>query len=276
MKTSYVLSGSGTKLFTFIGALRVLFTAGFTPRRLIGTSGGGLVALFIAARYDEQNPLACVAAAEKFARSLELHKLLDGGGLRWPRFWHGLYKGDLILERLRDALPRSWGGMKLPEYVVTSDRTADAAKVWGVEDKIEPALAGRATMSLPIFDAVKIKGHWHTDGGTRANYPLAFFKDDPTVIGLRFRPIGKAGMLGPGEEAAAVQSFKNKIEFQFDNVDDMIEATSRMHMEAAVKARTIMLDAPGSGMDFNVSQAEIDDLIKAGEDSARKWLAARR
>lgn len=272
---SLVLSGSGTKLYTFIGALRVLFSAGYTPKQLSGTSGGGLVALFVAAHYDAARPMTTILQLEEFARSFRVQDMLDPGGFRWPRFWHGLYKGERILAKLREALPSSWAAMKLPVFVVTSDRTADAVKVWGAEDGVEPALVGRATMSLPIFDAVQIQGHWHTDGGTRANYPLAFFGDGEDVIGMRFRPLGKSGMLKPGEHGAVVQTFKGKVDFQLDNVDDMIEATSRMHMAVATKARTIMLDAPGSGMDFSLDDKQITRLIAAGEESAHRWLAGK-
>lgn len=273
-ETSYVLSGSGTRFYAFIGALRVLFAAGWFPKRLIGTSGGGLVVLFIAAHYDPANPLAVIDKLEAFARSFRMSEMLDPGGLRWPRFWHGAFKGQRVLKELRRALPRDWRDMKLPVFVVTADRTAKAAKVWGVEDGVEPAIAGRATMSLPVFDAVRINDHWHTDGGTRANYPLSFFGDDAHVVGLRFRPVGADDVIMPGEQGDAVQTFDNKLAFQLDNVDDMIEATSRMHMAAATKARTLMLDAPGSGMDFSIDDEEIEALIQAGEDSARRFLSA--
>jgi predicted acylesterase/phospholipase RssA len=274
--TSYVLSGSGTKFFVFIGALRVLFAAGRLPKRIMGTSGGGLVALYVAAHYNHRAPLEVIDALEDFARGFEIDKLLDLGGIRWPQFWHGLYKGDKILAVLRQALPADWGKLTLPAYVVTSDRTADACKVWGADDKVEPAIAGRATMSLPGFDAVQIKGHWHTDGGTRANYPLDYFNDvaDSDVVGLRFRPRADKAILHPGVQGRAVQSFKNKVEFNLDNIDDMIEGCSTAHMAAALKARTIMLDAPGSGLAFKVSQQDADEMIRGGEASASAWLKA--
>lgn len=273
--TSFVFSGSGARLYAFIGALRVLFAAGYRPKQLIGTSGGGLVALFVAAHYDPKDPMAVIGKLEAFARSFQLAKLLDLAWFpRWPAYWHGLHKGALIRAKLDEALPAKWSDMRLPVYVVTSDRNADAAKVWGEKDGIAPALAGRATMSLPrLFDAVEIQGHRHTDGGTRANYPLSFFGDDEDVIGIRFRPIGKRALLMPGETAPAVQSFANGVEFDLDNIDDMIEATSQMHMSAATKAKTLMLDVPGSGMDFHVEDKDITRQIDAGEASARKWLA---
>lgn len=275
MQTSYVLSGSGMKLFAYLRALRALFVSGRLPKQLIGTSGGGLVAMFVAAHFDPHRPFDCLDRAEKLARSLSVTSLLDLGFFRWPHPTHGIYKGDRILAKLREELPRTWKDFKLPVFVVTADRTADATKIWGVDDDVEPALVARATMSLPIFDAVKIKGHWHTDGGTRANYPLAFFGDEENVIGLRFRPLAKRGVLGPGEEGAPVQAFTSKISFQLDNIDDMMEATALMHMQAAVKAQTIMLDVPGSGLDFGMEAAEIDAMMEAGEKSAQKWLRSQ-
>jgi NTE family protein len=274
--TSFVFSGSGTRLFAFIGALRVLFAAGYRPKQLIGTSGGGLIALFIAAHYDPREPMAVLDKLEAFARGLQIGKLLDPAWFpRWPRYWHGPYKGARIRAKLDEALPAKWTDMKLPVFVVTSDRNGDVAKVWGEADGIAPALAGRATMSLPIFDAVEIQGHYHTDGGTRANYPLSFFGDDENVVGLRFRPLAHKAIAGPGEKAPSVQTFANTVEFNIDNIDDMIEATSRMHMAAAQKASTIMLDVPGSGMDFDVDDEDITRQIQAGAASAKKWLTAR-
>lgn len=271
--TSYVFSGSGTKLYAFAGALRALIQAGRHPRRVIGTSGGGLIGLFLAARWNPATPERVCDELESFLRSFRLRDLLDLGGLRWPRFWHGIYKGDRFLAKMRDVLPARWSDMKLPVFVVTADRTADTTKIWGLADDVEPALAGRATMSLPIFDAVSIRDHWHTDGGTRNNFPLDFWGPlDASVIGLRFRPLTTREVVLPGQQGDAVQVFANAVDFNLDNVDDMIEATSRLHTSIAIHAQTIYLDVPGSGMDFDVDDAAIAHMMRLGADAARAWL----
>ncbi len=51
MKIDLVFEGGGAKGMVFIGALEVLFKAGYSPGRLLGTSAGAITALALAAGY---------------------------------------------------------------------------------------------------------------------------------------------------------------------------------------------------------------------------------
>jgi len=63
MKIDLVFEGGGAKGMVFIGALEVLFQAGYTHRRLLGTSAGAITALALAAGYTV--PELTAALSEK-------------------------------------------------------------------------------------------------------------------------------------------------------------------------------------------------------------------
>lgn len=273
---SLVLSGSGTRYPVFIGALRRLTEAGFRFKRVCGTSGGAIVAAGLAAWYDRRDPMAAIERLEHLGRELRPQSFLDPN-LFSIRYWQGLYAGKRILRELTRLLPASFSDLRIPLYVVTHDLSARCAKVWGAEDKIDLPLVVRASMSLPgVFDAVFIRGHVHVDGGIGANYPLTIFGVGEDVVGLRFRPSTSVGFAPAGFEPPVAARYRNRLELIGAAVDDMVEASSRLYMESAVKARTCMLDSLGSSFDFHLSDEDLERLIANGYDSVGRWLSEVR
>lgn len=272
-----VASGSGARLFVFIGALLRLAESGHRFRRLCGTSGGSIVLAKLASVYDPADPMRSVRQLEAFAQRINPAQLLDPNwfGGRW---WEGRNAGNKVLAELRAQLPPRFDNLALPLNVVTHDLTSRRTKVWGKADVgVDLPLVVRASMSLPlVFDAVFLRGHVHVDGGVSANYPLDLYGDGDGVIGLRFRPTGGGAPVPPGEDGGHASVYRHKHELWGAILDDMLEATSRLHMSAATKARTIMLDYPGSSFDFDVGPGEITAQIDAGWESVGEWLKEKR
>jgi NTE family protein len=59
-KFDIIFEGGGAKGSVFAGALEILYAAGHTPARLIGTSAGAITAAFVAAGYTPDEMLAAV------------------------------------------------------------------------------------------------------------------------------------------------------------------------------------------------------------------------
>lgn len=153
------LSGGGARSIAHVGALRVLEREGIPIRRVSGTSGGGLIAVLVAAGY----PLLDL---ERDARSLEWRRLAD---LR-P---HAL--GLMTAEKLGHFVARRIGeldfaGLKIPCAVVATDLTSGGRRVFD-RGPVIPAV--QATCAVPEFyRPVEIDGHLYVDGGVVEPLPL--------------------------------------------------------------------------------------------------------
>jgi predicted acylesterase/phospholipase RssA len=158
-------------------------------------------------------------------------------------------------------------------FIVTFDLSEGTPVVWASHPGTKgtryapheslPRLV-RASMSLPlIFDPVRLEKTLHVDGGIGANFPLDIFGTGDDVIGLRFQPQRKP------------RKIESKADVLMACIDGLIESTTRKHIEDAVYARIIELKTKGTGLEFDLTEHEMLELMSEGEKSVDVWVKKR-
>lgn len=237
--------------------------------RVCGTSAGGLVALALAFRVDDQRLLAFL---EHF---LQDNRLLDGdlGTLltRW-----GWCRGEVLSRAVRNFIGEGarLGDAAIPTAIIVGDMFTREPRIlssWATPDVwVEDAAA--ATCAIPfIFAPQVIRGlgpgtetRLHCDGGVAANFAIGLFDDNPRpTIGLR--PVT------PQQKRHPVRT-----------LPDVIWAIAGLRQWAADnsiptnKAEHVVVDIPAEdGLDFSLLPADTQRRwatgIKAGR--AARWGA---
>ena len=173
LKIGIALSGGTAKSVAHIGVLRALVEHGIRIDYASGTSGGAIVAAFL--------------AAGKTVAELETL----GSGMRWhdiaratiPRL--GLLSGEKLREFIVDELGDvEFRDLAIPMAVVAADLTANTGRVF-TSGKV--AIACQASSSIPEFyTPVELEGHILIDGQFSEYVPVAALKSlgDMFAIGV--------------------------------------------------------------------------------------------
>ena len=69
MTTAHVYGGSGFLMYVHLGAAQALYDFGAKPDLLVGTSGGAIIASFLASGYEPKEAL-------KFAKNILPHEFV--------------------------------------------------------------------------------------------------------------------------------------------------------------------------------------------------------
>jgi NTE family protein len=139
--------------------------------------------------------------------------------------------------------------------------------------------AVRASASIPyFFEPVRLVGERGTstlvDGGLISNYPIGTFDrlDElrprwPT-IGVRLNALGLDGGDGP------VRPVRGPLNMGIALVETAIEANQAEHvLDPCNRSRSVYVDTEGiSAIDFDLSEAEQEALLRAGATGARRFL----
>lgn len=262
-KVKVVLSGSGTRYPCFVGALRRLGEEDYIFEAIGGTSGGALIASWVASHYDPSDGEFFMRLA-KMAIDTRPGPLMDTNLLPFGR--KGIYAGNRILEKLREELPRSFSETNIPCKVVTFNNNLARHRVWDSEDDVELPLTVRASMSLPgIFDLVDINGDWHSDGGIVGNFKLDMFGKDANVIGITFSGIEN--------------SIRRKIRWKSDliksHMDGAIEEAMLEDIEDVAGTPICYIRTKHGGRNFHMTTEDIMEQIREGYDSMDRFLKNR-
>lgn len=255
--TAYVFSGSGTRLVAHAGAFSVLSRSGYQPSAVGGASGGGIVALGIAAGLDLFG----------FCESMLTQDLLDISF--WPFDRYGLYKGDKIHKLLRQAFGnKRMKDLKLDTRVVVANLNTRSRQV--VHKEIAPgallADVSRCTMAIPAaFKAAKLYPNdatLYVDGGTVDNFPLGIFDDLPQLtIGIRF----KDSFIDP----KPVRSLWDYAVALFDLRQD---AANNFTPSTKPSTQIIEIKTQQDGMNFSLTKKDVEKCWVDGEKAASEWL----
>lgn len=264
-KVKLVLSGSGCLYPVHVGAVLRLAEAGYEFEEVCGTSGGSIVAAALASGYPANSELIKMVKKTLPAKG----GLIDLSIFTLVFNW-GLIKGDKIEKTFDKYFVKKFSECKIPLHVVTTNLDKQEVRVFS--NKTDPNMsishAVRASMSIPgVFAPVKIDGELHVDGGLMANYFLDLFGNGTDVIGLRFKSVSddKKGT-----------KVKNPIEYIQRCIDSLIMGSTNEHIDDATFARTILLESKHNGMDFNMTDSDVDEMIEEGYRSADKWLKMYR
>jgi NTE family protein len=266
-----VLSGSGTKFYAFLGAIRELVRAGYSFNAFRGTSGGAIVAAAMAFYYD--GTVASVEKAIDLAVNIPLNKAKDRrwfSDMLWP--WggpKGRFKGKRILKLLRQNLPPDFDDLRWP-CAVSAFQVNLARKRTIMLESGDLPLAVRASMSIPgVFDPVTIGSKLLVDGGWQFNLPLP--ADGTPFIALS---------IGDPQGGDQYIDISNTFALFGALVDGALDASMMAAIQRAAddfggdpkKVPIIPLRSGLDGLDFNMSRETKLKGVETGAESARKWI----
>jgi NTE family protein len=305
-----VFEGGGVKGIGLAGAFAALQRAGFTPKRVAGTSAGAITAALVAAGYgaDELDAILLEVPFERFKdRSWEDKVPIIGTGLSVltelgiyeGRYFEGWLAGLLVAKGVTH-----FGQLADPDAselrdryrlkVIASDVShrrmlvlPDDAGHLGIEpDELEIAYAVRMSMSIPVFFEPVVhrnhatgEEHLIVDGGMLSNFPVWLFDAEgrdprwPTfgLLLVEDQPQVPIGHRLASEDHAARGT---PIDYVKAMAMTMMAAHDRLYVEQATFARTIPIPTLGVGTtEFDISPARVAALHASGSRATEEFLA---
>jgi NTE family protein len=292
-----VLEGGGVKGIGLIGALEELARAGYSFKRVAGTSAGAIVGSLIAAGMPIETALTTM-------RSVDYQKFRDEGfidkfgiGGKTLSLWseQGVYEGRYLREWLGAELEklgvRTFADLRITEpwakdlppeqryklVVVASDVTNGRLarlpwdyKRYGLNpDDQLVADAVRASMSIPFFyEPVKLDGNVLVDGGMLSNFPITLFDGtaDWTTFGIKLSAKADANMVA--NPIGSTYDFAKAI------LATLINAHDQMHIDdPCTSARTIFVETfKVKATDFDINPETQNLLYESGKKAAKQFL----
>jgi NTE family protein len=254
-----VLSGSGTLYPAHVGAVVRLAEVGFVFEEVIGTSGGAIVASALASGYKPNGELI-----EMIKKTLpSKNKLVDPSVWSLMTKW-GFIKGDKIEQMLDKYLVKKFKDTKIPLHVVTCNIDRREMRVFSSAKNpdMDVSLAVRASMSIPgVFVPVKLDGEMYVDGGLAGNFMIDYFGKDVPVIGIRFK-----------SEKGRYDPVKHAFDYTSAVIDTMLEANAAERIEDVPNHKVILIKSKHGGLNLNMTEADVLDMVAEGYDAAGRWL----
>lgn len=255
--TALVFSGSGALYPAHLGAAQKLLEAGLQPSAFVGTSGGSIVASFLASGHT---PKYGLELAEKIVPQQII-------GINWG-FWRQGHWGICDLSKLEKALAphvaKTFAEVKTPLHVIATDVNTQSEVVYSSKGTPTASVpkAVRASATVPFLFAPAQDGQaLLIDGGVTDNFAIDMI---PGAVGILLRS-------GGGE----VKPPKTLIQFATAALDCMMRAIEKEHIEDAIYARVIQVKVPWSSMDFwRVTPEVIRKLYQVGYDAVAAKIAA--
>lgn len=292
-----VMEGGGVKGIGIVGALQVLDEAGYSFRRVAGTSAGAIAGSLVAAGMP-------VAKLENLLGTLDYRQFKDEGiidsiGILGKSlsviFERGVYEGDFLRNWLAEQLEglgvRTFADLKVtdgwaaklpPEQqyklvVVTADITRgrmvrlpwDYTNFGLDPDKQLVADAVRASMSIPFFyEPVRMGESFLVDGGMLSNFPIGLFDSTPEEPTFGIKLSARA------EALESTHDTKMPYDFALALIETMLNAHDMIHLDdICTQRRTMFVDTSGvKATNFDITEAEQKRLFANGQEAARKFL----
>lgn len=285
-KYNAVFEGGGVKGIALIGALKRMEEEGVTFSRLAGTSAGAITAALISAGYSAQeikdilwkkdfNDFANVEVfLQKKWRIIFSPYIFKLFSLFFSSAGYGIFSTDKFY---------NWIKGLLKEKGVTDFKSSPIyLRVFAVDvfnqkllqfdrdnsPNLEIAEAVRMSMSIPLFFKAKIKKKaLIVDGGVLANYPIATFSDNGSLVStIGFKLISRDETLPP--------SFpRNIFAYLMRIFETMQTAHERVYVEEAKWAKTIPIPTGTiSPIKFNLTEEDKKFLWDSGYKAADKAI----
>jgi NTE family protein len=304
-----VLEGGGVKGVGLIGAISVLEDAGYTFRRIAGTSAGAIIGSFLAAgmRAADLREVITTLDYRKFRQRTALRKVPIVGEPLALWFQRGLYSSSyvhsFVAGHLADHGVRTFADLREDDpdssldpkeryrlIVHASDVSRsrllrlpwDYQSDFGLDPDAQPvADAVRASASIPLFfNPVKQqltsgRPSWLVDGGMLSNFPLEVF-DRTDGQPERWETIG-IKLSAEKHPGAVLHQATGLVSLTEAMVTTLTHWYDQAHLDdPKVVARTIFVDTTGyRSTDFSITREAQDHLYENGRAAAAKWLAAR-
>jgi NTE family protein len=315
-KADAVFEGGGVKGIGLVGALQAFEEAGYEWQNLAGTSAGSIVATLSAVGYS------AAELKEVMKTRVEFRTLMDAGGIgRIPvvgpwlslLFSHGMYRGDVFLQLMRDLIEEKTGAKrltfgdlvmpKLPTdsqedyenkykyklHVIASDVSNNSmmalpqsVKHLGLDpDKLEVAQAVRMSVSFPYFFRPVIlqeggalkRMHWILDGGMLSNFPIWLFDSPPGEVPA-WPTIGFL-LAEPQADTGPYQHIRGLASMTRAMVRTMSSFFDRKALEESDKTRVVKIPTGVyKTLDLNLTDRDKEWLYNSGKKAAEEFLAS--
>jgi len=239
MKT-LVFSGSGVLFPAHLGAAQRLYEDARSkgiqfPDRLVGTSGGSIVAAFLSTGAEPKDGLELVR------KSMPKEQI----SMNWPPllailFKWGVFNLDKLEKALKGYVPGKFSEAKLPLHVVTTDVNTQKTIVFSTSNSPNTSVpaAVAASSSIPImFSPRKIEPGLLVDGGVTDMIAVDLF---PESVGIRLLSEGEGTPKPP----------KSFVDYLIAILGAMLSTMERQHIEEALFAKVVTIHLPWNGIDF--------------------------
>jgi NTE family protein len=251
-----VLAGGGTRLPAHVGILAGLEHMGYRIDRLVGVSGGSIVASLYARGYPTADieRLAIDVDFRQF-RGFSLHKLLFQGGLS---------NGERFERWLDDRL----GGARFADLerhlnIVATDVRSGRPVIFGSDrtPAFSVARAVRFSMGIPLlFTFEKYRDHLMVDGSILAEDALyhPWSNDDTPVVYFRLRAARKA-------ETRRVSSVFPLPDYLTMLIRTFMTSISREYISDSYWRNTVVVETgETSPIEFAMSVEQKQELFRCG------------
>lgn len=300
--------GGGVRGIGLVGAVTVLYEAGYVFLRVAGSSAGAIVAAFVAALQRAGEPLSRLEDIVRAIdyRKFEDHSLLGGVPLVGPLLAlatsDGIHKGGYLEEYvggvLKDLGVRAFGDLRIGpdpatasedqvkhEYalvVTASDlsRRRLARLPWdlpayGLEpDEFSVAKAVRASAAIPfLFEPVRVGGATWVDGGLLSDFPIGLF-DRPDSVSPRWPTFGirltaRSGLTPP------TRAVRGPLSLGIAALGTLLSDQDSAYIDdPCTVRRTMFVRADSvSPIDFGLKASDVETLYANGVHAATDFLA---
>lgn len=263
MRYNLVLSGGGTRGAAQLGAVHYLGLLGWNPAEIVGTSAGALNAVLLGTGKSPKaaKELLRTLRPEVLLKRRNVFSMVFGGGTK------GIFDTTKLEQAIENHVPKTYRQFKIPVRLTTANWSTGRGEI---HSSGNPRVHARASMSLPVFDMVKIGKHLHEDGGVHNNYAIdvgGWREPNLPLIGVSYAPANSKPLPPP----------KTKIGRIVETINHMLAALDREHWEDVPHAHHIVLDSgPHSGLDLDQSQEDVEDLWKRGILAGEKFRKQNR
>lgn len=257
-----VLSGSGALYPAHLGAAQALWEAGCRWTRIVGTSGGAIVAAYLSSGKPPRTGLQL------------MKKVLPKNCMRFNwRFWQkghwGLYSLKPLEKALAPYVPATFSKTQCQLYIVTTDLVAREAYIWSGEHtpKASVAAAIRMSASVPgLFAPEHLVRDGRelllTDGGVVNNFAVDYLAGP--AVGIRLLSQGS-------DRPRPVSSLRDMCSAVLSS---MMRAIELEHIEDATFAKVVSIPVKWDSMDFwRVGPSQVEKFYETGYQSMKRALS---
>ncbi|HJQ47804.1 MAG TPA: patatin-like phospholipase family protein [Amycolatopsis sp.] len=304
-----VLEGGGVKGIGLLGAVLVLYDAGYRFERIAGTSAGAIVASLVAAYQHagkdlhELEEVMHTCDYGKFADGSPLHKATGPIGDAVSLLLHrGAHRGDYLAEWLGPLFEATgvttFGDLRIDDPKTSLQDYQRYSLVVHVSDLSRRALVrlpwdyseyGRTADDQPIVDAVRAsmsipfffrpvefatgehrRVTW-VDGGLLSNFPITVF-DRTDGVQPRWPTWGVK--LSGQPRIDHDKPIRSVLGLVAGSLETLMSDWNRYRLEdEGVNQRTVFVNTDGvSAIDFGLSLDTQKELFKNGEQAAQRFL----
>lgn len=269
-----VFAGGGTLVVSLVATYFALHRLGLKVARVGGVSAGSLAALCVAYGLSEDQ------AKRLLKNILGSGKDLLDESIISPFTRYGVHKGDALHAYIQRTFPEKLDGARIPLRIVTYDIDAECPIVFDSErcPDVRVADVAMASCSIPLWFGVRritsVPGR-HSDGGQKANFPMDLFDDVPTrrTIGIRFKSPLENNYHFYTTQAAypRLRPARDLPDAVGRHMKAIVNNLNHTHVSSKRWQNVIDIETSGNGLDFTLSEAEIESMWQDGDRTAMAW-----